>query len=410
MSARKRGQAEMDPVLASILEDIDEDEGKPRSDGKQTRAPGPSRPREVRQAGDTVLAEALAFAVSRVGRVERATHGFHTYPANLHPDLAKTVIGECPGVSVHDPFCGGGTVPVEAILAGRVATGSDLSPIAVLVSRARTANPALATPMRSAARKLAERARLRIDTKIPDAAVEWYQEHVACELGRLRDGISEVEDPAVRNLLRAVLSSVVVKVSYRESDTSNSRVTHHRDPGSTAILFHKKARELGRLLETMPTDAQVTIKEGDARLLAPPEEVGLILTSPPYPGVYDYLPMQQLRYAWLGIPTPSGMAHEVASRRSFRSLGRAEAFRIWREDNAAWITRQARALPKGGRFAIVVGDGLVGDRPVDALSPTVEALVAAGLKVIARASADRPDHARRTIRIEHLVMAERMGS
>jgi hypothetical protein len=34
---------------------------------------------------------------------------------------------------------------------------------------------------------------------------------------------------------------------------------------------------------------------------------------------------------------------------------------------------------------------------------------AAGMKVVARASADRPDYARESIRIEHMVMAEKKG-
>ena len=53
---------------------------------------------------------------------------------------------------------------------------------------------------------------------------------------------------------------------------------------------------------------------------------------------------------------------------------------------------------------IVVGDGIVGGKLVDALFPTVEAMKKSGLEIVARASADRPDHARSTIRIEHLVM------
>jgi len=61
-------------------------------------------------------------------------------------------------------------------------------------------------------------------------------------------------------------------------------------------------------------------------------------------------------------------------------------------------------------MVIVVGDGLVGDRMVDALGPTVEAFNACGLSVVARASADRPDHARESIRIEHMIMAERGGA
>ena len=52
----------------------------------------------------------------------------------------------------------------------------------------------------------------------------------------------------------------------------------------------------------------------------------------------------------------------------------------------------------------------VGDRTVDTLGPTVEAMQAAGLTVVARASADRPDHARERIRIEHFVVGERPGA
>jgi hypothetical protein len=53
----------------------------------------------------------------------------------------------------------------------------------------------------------------------------------------------------------------------------------------------------------------------------------------------------------------------------------------------------------------VVGDGLVAGKTVDALSPTAEALRAAGLEIQARASVDREDHARQRIRTEHLVCA-----
>jgi hypothetical protein len=34
---------------------------------------------------------------------------------------------------------------------------------------------------------------------------------------------------------------------------------------------------------------------------------------------------------------------------------------------------------------------------------------AAGLTIVARASADRPDHARDTVRTEHLVLAQKPG-
>jgi len=338
------------------------------------------------------------------GPVDRSTHRFHAYPARMHPDAAEALIAECPG-PVHDPFCGGGTVLVEAMLAGRPGTGSDLSPIAVLASKARVAGPSLATPLRSASRKITQQAQLRVQVDVPDLASDWFEPHVAQELGRLRDGIAAA-DPSAQPLLWAVLSSIVVKASYRESDTSNRRKPYHRPPGTTAILFHKRARELGRALETLPEADSPVVCLGDARTTTVGADLGLILTSPPYPGVYDYLPMHQLRYAWLGMDAEEAKAKEIGARRAFRAKGRRDALQDWRADTSKWIHTQARCLAPSGRFAIFVGDGLVGGRSVDALGPTVEALRASGLKIVARASADRPDHARQSVRIEHLVLAE----
>ena len=368
----------------------------------KSKKSGPPKASSIRKHGDEKMASILARALAKEGMIESATHNFHTYPARLHPDSTKLLLPHTTGI-VHDPFCGGGTVLVEAQLAGREASGSDLSPIAELVTRARCAGPELAPLLRSASRKIAAKAQLRTDVEVPEVAVKWYEEHVAQEIGRIRDSIPEY-DPKVQPILWAVLSSILVKVSYRKSDTSNIREPHHRPPGTTAVLFHKKARELGRMLDKMPARPPILFTRGDARLIKPEKKVGLIITSPPYPGVYDYLPMHQLRYAWLGIEAEEGLGREIGSRRAFRAKGRADALKKWQDDTKQWIANQASALQEGGAMVIVVGDGLVGNKLVDALYPTTEAMQASGLTIFARASADRPDHARNAIRIEHMVM------
>ena len=254
--------------------------------------------------------------------------------------------------AVHDPFCGGGTVLVEAVLQGRKATGGDLSSVALLVASARTADPALASPLRADARRIADEAKLRKDVEVPEELREWYEPHVAQEIGRIRDAIPDAR-PEVQRLLWAVLSSIVIKASFRESDTTNTRVPHHRPPGSTAILFHKKARELGRRIEALPAQRDVRIKRADARTDAPTGPVGLILTSPPYPGVYDYLPLQQLRNLWLAIDPGAAFAQEIGSRRSFRT-DRREAVTQWRTtphsgSSAKRSTRSVGCVDRRGR-------------------------------------------------------------
>ncbi|MDG1483666.1 MAG: hypothetical protein P8R54_29010 [Myxococcota bacterium] len=372
------------------------------------RTAGPTESDEVDQHGEEDLSEVLARALKHSGREERETHGFHTYPAGMHPDCAADIIAACPG-AVHDPFCGGGTVLVEGILANRPTSGTDIAPIALLVAATRTAPMSMATPLRAAARRVTEYAKQPIEVAVPEEVVSWYEPHVAQELGRLRDGILK-EDPAVHSLLRTVFSSILIKTSFRDSDTSSRRTPTQRPPGTTLTLFHKKARLLGRALECMPQDLpEATLKYGDARVKTAPSMVDLILTSPPYPGVYDYLPMQQLRYAWLGLNPGRGYIKEIGSRRAFRAKERGEALKTWQADTTSWVATQAGTLNPNGRMAIVVGDGLVAGRVVDTLYPTIEAMEAAGLTIIARVSTDRPDHARNTTRTEHIIMGERQG-
>jgi DNA modification methylase len=372
-----------------------------QSDG--LKSSGPVEASSVRQHGDPKMAAVLAEALAASDPVDRATHSFHTYPARMHPDSAKLIIPHTKG-PIHDPFCGGGTVLIEGKLAGRRTFGSDISPIAHLVAKARLSSPSLASKVRSASRKIADKAKLRVDVEVPEVCVPWYQHHVAQELGRIRDEITKYDED-VQPLLNAIFSSIVVKASFRKSDTSNKMEKHHRRPQSTAILFHKKSREFARLLETMPDQPATTLIHGDARNVVPPQKVGLILTSPPYPGVYDYLPMHQLRYAWLGLLPEDSLSKEIGSRRDFRSKGRTDALKNWQLDTKRWIKNQASILEDGAAMIIVVGDGLVAGKLVDALYPTTEAMKSAGLEIFARSSADRPDHARNAVRIEHMVMA-----
>jgi SAM-dependent methyltransferase len=367
---------------------------------------GPQEPEEPFLLGDPALAEVCAKALLAAGEVDRYTHGFHTWPAQLHPDAAALLVRQFGGERLLDPFCGGGTVLVEALAAGKRAVGRDISPVAVMVSRGRTnaMSEEQLTAVRSAARKLTEGARkaqMLPPEHILQAVRRWYPQHVLCELESLRQGI-EAADPAVRPSLRFCFSSILVKTSYRRSDTSAQREVHERPAQTAAILFHKKVREYGRrvaaLREAVPAGTPAPeIAIGDARRIELDQPVDAVITSPPYPSTYDYGPMQHLRHIWLELEDADG---EIGARRSWR-LGSEEAQRRWVEDTRSWMGRAASLLRPGGHLVVVIGDGLYPGGVVDTSAPTEEAARAAGLRPVARASVERVDHARQTTRSEH---------
>jgi hypothetical protein len=347
---------------------------------------------------------------------QRLTHGFHTWPAGLHPDAAAMLLELLPEGAVLDPFCGGGTVLVEAMVAGRPAWGRDLSPIAVRVARLRTGlvDDETLTEFRSAARKATATARGA--DSLPNAermaAFErWYEPHVLQELESLRYSVAK-SPREIRWLMEGCLSSIVIKASMRQSDTRARRKGQHRPPGTTAVLFHKKARELARRLvalrEAIPEGTPpAEVVEQDARELRCKQPAAGVLTSPPYPGVYDYLPMQHLRHVWLGLRAEEQVRQELGSRRAFKGDAH-EARRLWRRDTQLWMGAAAAAMTPEGRMVVVIGDGQVGPKVLGAAEPTIDAGRAVGLELVARASVTLP--ATRPPRQEHALLFERAVS
>src|SRR3989304_6270267 len=107
------------------------------------------RPAPVVIFGNRSAAEPLARALDVAeagggagpGPAGGLTHGFHASPARMHPLTARralVALGVKPGATVLDPFCGSGTVLVEAFRAGARAIGVDASPLAVEIAFART--------------------------------------------------------------------------------------------------------------------------------------------------------------------------------------------------------------------------------------------------------------------------------
>lgn len=63
-------------------------------------------------------------------------------PAPTEPkDVLEYLSNESSGISIYDPFCGGGSIPLEAQRMGLNAIGSDLNPVAVLITKAMVELP-----------------------------------------------------------------------------------------------------------------------------------------------------------------------------------------------------------------------------------------------------------------------------
>ena len=226
-----------------------------------------------------------------------------------------------------------------------------------------------------------------------------------------------------------------------------------------ALSFQKCVDEycdrVGELCEHTPgsTPAPVIVN-GDVRSVSEAVLDGSVtsaLTSPPYPGVYDYLSFARkvragsgaalvdgpdgggssggagsdsqettddanrhgtLRYFATAVPDDRNWptdwnSGEFGSRRELRQDPRA--FKdVWQEDQRAWLGVVSRALVPGGRAAVMIGDGA----NVDTRQSTIDAGAVVGLTHVASVSMalthDMADGGVwNAARREHLVLLEK---
>jgi len=368
----------------------------------------------------TVLVEALEAAQKDKETAETLTHPFHTYPARLHPATARVLvdfIGDRSRGPILDPFCGSGTVLVEARASGMKAIGVDLNPLAVLIARAKTwtapprrrralretghaiAAAALAAgkaARRAAAESAPQRRPKGFDPNARNRRLaSWFAPHVRRELEDLAARLDELhtDDAELADILTACLSAILYKVSSRTSDTDATWTQRNIARGQAARLFAQRIDLLAAGLDDLSKvhAEPPQIFEQDVRKLPsiiPDGSVAGIITSPPYAGTYDYAEHQRLRFDFLGLRHRELDAGEVGARRDFED-DPAEAHLAWQKALAGIVARIARALAPGRAAAIVIGDSVAQGRAIYALDDIRNALTG-DLVMEAWASQERP--------------------
>ena len=248
------------------------------------------------------------------------THGIHPYKGKFYPQLCKSLLNLAdlaPGARVLDPFCGSGTVLLEAQLNGHVATGCDMNPLAVLISQAKTAVPTTSTVVLDYALKEFSD-RVVIDRTV-DRDIEyfrpglrneierWFPVPVANRLGWLLSEIDRVPNSSAQLILRVLLSGIIRQVSQQEP--ADLRVRRRKQPlGDAPVLvlfrdrieeFRGRVQEFGERSSAAPVVFNpATVIEGDSRkfetFASLEGKVDCVVTSPPYATALPYIDTDRL--------------------------------------------------------------------------------------------------------------------
>jgi len=270
-------------------------------------------------------------------QADRATHLCHSYPAKLLLHIPYFFLQNAtlskPGDAVLDPFCGSGTVLVEALLSGRHAIGADCNPLARLITKVKTHHippEKIRRSVRSLTRRLGA-----AGPSTPSDVVNlryWFYPHVIIQLSKLRDAIFHCSSERMRDFFLVCLSQCVRRVSladprvsvpvrlrrdqyppcHRLTPTVHARLASLRRVDVASIFLDTVEANLRRINSLSTADAHgltARVEYDDARYLRGAEGVSpissrsvqLIITSPPYVGAQKYVRSTSLNMGWLGL-------------------------------------------------------------------------------------------------------------
>jgi DNA modification methylase len=358
---------------------------------------------------------------SKIEKDRRSLHNLHKYPAKLLYNIPYFLINNNIfsgiGNTVLDPFCGSGTVLLEANLGKRNAIGADINPLATLIAQVKTSHfhkSSLWKSYRSMEQKIIKP--IEVECKNSNVNKFWYSERIINELDQIYNIISKRNANIYTLFYKLCFSTTIYKVSYADP---RLYVPVKLKENKSNHLFAKQGNKKLRLLETIDVKTLFldTVRENinklcftkndslkeyyskillsDARELKLPRQgknprklpsnsIDLIITSPPYAGAQKYIRSSSLSLEWFdynrseikslnsasigrestsknSVINPTGIKHADKVIQKIYNLNpqRAVIANAYINEMKDALIESARVLKKNKYFILIIGDNTI---------------------------------------------------
>ncbi len=367
------------------------------------------------------IQENREWAFEKVRSTEQWTHGYHRYPAKFLPNVVKKIIEDyAPDCNViADLFAGCGTTLVEAKAHGKKSVGTDINPVAQLITRVKT------TPIEPTALQHAYNAIIAlfddydetdyVNIKKHDRIDYWFTLSQKAKIAFLYDKISllDVNDD-IKDFFYVCISHILKNCSWwLQSGTKPQRNMKKvlEDPLKEFCRHCNKMiawnnnfynelnqkRYLGTPCEIHLEDARHTsIQAG---------RINAIITSPPYVTSYEYADIHQLTAYWMEymsdirefrkkfigssysgntslIVSGSKQAQKIVNDLSEKSMHIAHNVAQYFNDMREVAKEMSRVLAPNGRACIVIGNTKIKEVQIKSAEVFFEFLQNAGLRKV----------------------------
>jgi hypothetical protein len=245
---------------------------------------------------------------------ELKRHRIHAYPAKFPAFIPTKALhfAHHEGVKVRrvgDIFCGCGTVAFEARRENIDFWGCDINPVATLIARTKsgTFEAHRLDAYFAAIRAKINRASGKV--QLPSLAMErlnyWYSADQFRSLARLLNAINQSVPTRSRYRLffHCAFSNILKATSRWLTKSIKPQVDPHKKPTEPWSTFQVQFDMMKSAFEQSAGDGKSAVDiltQDFLKLQAAPQDIDLLITSPPYVTSYEYADLHQLSSLWLG--------------------------------------------------------------------------------------------------------------
>jgi tRNA G10 N-methylase Trm11 len=254
------------------------------------------------------------------------THIYHDYPARMIPQIPRQllkILSQTEGNLLFDPYCGSGSSLVEGLLAGLDVIGTDINPLARLISQSKTE---YSVDPKSLYAELEKFVDYTLNPSGEPKIIKkenmdfWFKTTAKKGLGLILSYIEKIQTPQVRDFFQVAFSETVRESSntrktefklYRYNEEKLEK--HNPDPFSimTSKLFRnfKGYESFFEKMNERPYKPQSKVYSFNTIERIPEDKlsknsVDIVVTSPPYGDSHTtvaYGQYSKLSSEWLSI-------------------------------------------------------------------------------------------------------------
>jgi len=291
---------------------------------------------------------------------ECTLHQISPYIGKVKSTIASTLVKEFSksGQTVYDPFCGSGTVALEAWLHGRHVVANDLSPYAHLLTQAKLFPARTEVTLQRkliTIREMVQELPILSSSEVDSGVAGFFHPKTLDEVTKY---VAHLKGNKEHFLLAALMG-----ILHHQRPGFLSYPSSHTVPYLRTKLFPRKehpelyryrevhdrlSRKVTRTLKRVPDLNRGLSRlcySKDASKLVPAREIDLIITSPPYMRQLDYGRDNRLRLWFLGEPDWLGWDKRLTPNEGEFLQMMRKSFELWQD-----------LLPHRGHCIIIIGD------------------------------------------------------